>query len=408
MPSLQAFSSRLFTVQERPIPPPIVRRPAMALLCSSVLALAIWMYLIAFRGRFWMADQRLPASGPATRPTGVVAVVPARDEEAVIGSSLASLLAEPDLRVVLVDDHSSDRTAAIAADLAQAHAGRLTVVAPPPLPKGWSGKLWALNAGIDAVAPDTEWIFLTDADIRHGPGTLARLLSLAEARELDMASLMVRLDDRGLWGRLLMPAFVFFFQKLYPFPWINEPSRRTAGAAGGCILIRRSALERAGGIPAIRAALIDDCWLAGAVKRSGGRIWLGLTNEDISLRPNGGLDGIWDMVARTAFAQLHHSPALLAGTVAGMAVTYLAAPAAVLAWPFGGDMAAALAGLATWGLMSVAFVPTLRLYGQPLALAPLLPFAAALYSLMTLSSAWRHWRGRGGRWKGRTYPAEGA
>lgn len=374
---------------------------------TAFLALAAWVYLIALHGGFWRADQRLPLEDRPVSLARVTAIVPARDEEAVLGEALDSLLSQNDLKIVLVDDHSADSTRAIAEARAKAHPGRVTVLSPPPLPQGWSGKLWALNAGVAAADPQTEWYLLTDADIRHGFGTITRLFTLAEERTLDLASLMAKLDDRGFWGALLIPAFVYFFQKLYPFRWINNPKRRTAGAAGGCVLVRRRALERAGGVAAIRAALIDDCWLATAVKRSGGRIWLGLAETMDSLRPNGGMPGIWGMVARTAYTQLHYSPWLLAGTVLGMALVYLAAPLGVLAWALGGDPAGGLAGLAAWALMSVSFVPTLRLYARPAWLGPLLPVAATLYSLMTLSSAWRHWRGRGGAWKGRTYPAGG-
>lgn len=374
---------------------------------TAFLALAAWVYLIALHGGFWRADQRLPLEDRPVSLARVTAIVPARDEEEVLGAALDSLLSQNDLKIVLVDDHSTDGTRTIAEARAAAHPGRVTVLSPPPLPPGWSGKLWALNAGVAAADPQTEWYLLTDADIRHGAGTITRLFTLAEERSLDLASLMAKLDDRGTWGALLIPAFVYFFQKLYPFRWINDPKRRTAGAAGGCVLVRRRALERAGGVAAIRAALIDDCWLATAVKRSGGRIWLGLAETMDSLRPNGGLSGIWGMVARTAYTQLHYSPLLLAGTVLGMALVYFAAPVAVLAWALGGDPVGGIAGLAAWALMSVSFVPTLRLYHRPIWFGPLLPVAATLYSLMTLSSAWRHWRGRGGAWKGRTYPAGG-
>jgi hopene-associated glycosyltransferase HpnB len=372
-------------------------------------AFAAWVYLIAFHGRFWRADQRLPGCDLAVSLVPVTAVVPARDEEAVLGEALDSLLDQNDLRIVVVDDHSTDATRAIAEDRAARHPGRVTVLTPPPLPPGWTGKLWALQAGVAAASADprTEWFLLTDADIHHGSGTISRLFALAQIRRLDLASLMARLDDRGFWGALLMPAFVFFFQKLYPFRWVNDPRRRIAGAAGGCVLVRRTALERAGGVAAIRGALIDDCWLAQAVKGSGGRIWLGLADTVTSLRPNGGLPGIWAMVARTAYTQLRYSPLLLLGALLGMAFVYLAAPLGVFCWVAGGPADAGLAGLAAWGLMSVAFAPTLRLYRRPVWIAPLLPVAGALYSLMTLSSAWRHWRGRGGQWKGRTYPAGG-
>lgn len=382
----------------------------------ALLTLAIWVYLLTLRGGFWRADQRLPESPllPLTLPLAVpvTAVIPARDEEAVLGRALAALVAQdlPGLRIVVVDDHSRDGTRAIADAAAAASRGRITVTGTDPLPPGWTGKLWALAEGVRvaaAVAPETEYLLFTDADIALGPGTLARLLAKAEAEGLDLVSLMVRLDDGGLWGRLLMPAFVFFFQKLYPFPWVNDPAKPTAGAAGGCVLLRRSALERAGGVAAIRGALIDDCSLAAAVKRQGGRLWLGLAESSVSLRGNGGLPGIWAMVARTAFAQLRHSAVLLTGAVAGMALTYLAAPLLVLSWPLHRDATAAVAGLATWWLMTVAYWPTLRLYRRPAAEGLLLPAVAALYSLMTVSSALDHWRGRGGRWKGRVYPAGG-
>lgn len=379
-------------------------------LASSVLSLAIWVYLVAFHGRFWRADQRLPAAGGAGPAVPVVVVMPARDEEAVVGAALASLLgqAHPELRVVLVDDHSRDATRAIAERLARDADGRLTVATTAPLPPGWTGKLWALDEGVRvarAVAPEATYILLSDADIEHGPGTLARLVAMAESRGLDLVSLMVRLDDRGVWGGLLVPAFVFFFQKLYPFPWVNDATRRTAAAAGGCVLVRRDALERAGGISAIRGALIDDCALAAAVKGAGGRIWLGLADSARSLRPCGGFTGVWNMVARTAYTQLRHSPLLLAGTVVAMALTYLAPPLALLLLPLHGSGAAAAAGGTAWALMTVAYSPTLRLYGRTSPRGVLLPVAATLYSVMTVASAVRHWRGRGGQWKGRVYPA---
>lgn len=380
---------------------------------AALLALAVWFYLVAGHGGFWRADQRLPAAGRRGAGPRVVAVIPARDEETVVEAALRSVLAQrrSRLRVVLVDDHSRDATRAIAARLAaEEPAGRLTIATPPALPPGWSGKLWALDEGVRVaarVAPDAEYILFTDADIAQGPGTLDRLLTKAESDGFDMVSLMVRLDDRGFWGGLLVPAFVFFFQKLYPFPWVNDPARSIAGAAGGCILIRRAALERAGGIAAIRGALIDDCALAAAVKGTGGRIWLGLADSARSLRPNGGLPGVWGMVARTAYTQLRHSPLLLLGALAGMALTYLAAPLVVVTWPFHDRTGAAAAAAAAWGLMTVAYRPTLRLYGRPAAHGVLLPLVAALYSLMTVSSAVSHWRGRGGRWKGRVYPSAG-
>jgi len=386
---------------------------------GAALSLAIWLYLLVARGGFWRADCRLGVTTPElSAAPPVVVVIPARDEAAVIGQAIGSL-AHQDYpgpwRLILVDDHSSDGTGALAQQAAAAAGAgeRLQVIRGQELPPGWSGKLWAMAQGVEAAGaavPEAEWLLLTDADIRHDPSSLRRLMAHALAGRRDLVSLMVSLEKGepdqprgGFWGRLLIPAFVFFFQKLYPFAWVADPRRRTAGAAGGCILVRRAALERAGGLAAIRGALIDDCTLAAAVKASGGRLWLGLEPRLVSLRPYLGLAGIWHMVARTAYTQLHYSPLLLAGTLLGLAVTYLVAPLAVLTWPWHGQTLAAALGLITWLLMIVAYRPTLRLYGEPAAAGALLPLTALLYSLMTVSSALRHWRGQGGQWKGRVY-----
>ncbi len=376
----------------------------------ALLSLVIWLVLVFARGGFWRADQRLPPDCDETFSVRIASVVPARDEEDGIGRALSSLLAQTGvtLTTVLVDDHSHDRTRAIAEELAAANPGRLIVTGTAPLPPGWSGKLWAVAEGIrcaERAVPDTDYLLLTDADIDLGPGTVRRLLAKAVRDDLDLVSLMVELDHRGPWARLLIPAFVFFFQKLYPFRWVNDAKRGTAAAAGGCVLVRRTALERIGGIAAIRGALIDDCTLAAAIKRSGGKIWLGLADSARSLRDNRSLSSIWTMVARTAYTQLNHSPWQLAGAMLGMVVTYLVPPLAVLSLPLHGGAATALAGATAWLLMIVSFRPTLRLYGQPALLGALLPLAGLAYSLMTLDSAIRHWRGRGGQWKGRTYPA---
>lgn len=380
------------------------------LLALSLLSLAIWIYLLALRGGFWRSAERLADTPP---PAGawpaVVAVVPARDEAEVIGTSLASLLAQDypgPFSVVLVDDHSSDGTAAQAraAAAASPHPGRFRLLSAAPLPAGWTGKLWALHQGVQAAEADTSYFWFSDADIRQPADTLRRLVAKAEAERRDLVSLMVALTCKDFWERLLIPPFIYFFQKLYPFAWANNPQARTAAAAGGCVLLRRQALERIGGLGAIRHALIDDCSLAAAVKRSGaapGGIWIGLATEARSIRPYGGLGAIWDMVARTAYNQLRHSPLILAGTLVGMGLTYLAPPLLLLTWPWHREDLPALLGGLTWLLMALSLLPTLRLYRQPWWLAPLLPLAAALYSAMTFDSAWRHWRGRGGRWKGR-------
>ena len=368
--------------------------------------LLAWLVLLYGRGDFWRADQRLgDTSGPSEWPE-VVAIVPARDEAATIGEVVRAHRASDypgGYPVIVVDDGSSDGTDGIA-QAAGAH-----VAAAPPLQAGWSGKLWALQAGIAAAAqltPGARWLLLTDADIVHAPGTLRRLVALAEARELAMASLMARLDARGFWGGMLVPAFLFFFQKLYPFAWVNLPGHRVAGAAGGCVLIRRDALQAIGGFATIRGALIDDCALAARVKHEppGRAIWLGLAEDEVvSRRDNRRLGTIWAMVARTAFTQLGHSALLLAGTLAGLALVFLAPPLLLVAGLAGAGWWAALAGALSCGAMVVAYAPTLRLYRRPAWHGLALPAAAALYGAMTLSSALRHWRGRGGAWKGRTY-----
>jgi hopene-associated glycosyltransferase HpnB len=309
--------------------------------------------------------------------------------------------------VILVDDHSDDATAAVARAAAarSRHPERFSLLPAAPLPNGWTGKLWALHQGTQAPAAQADFIWLSDADIAQPPEALRRLVAKAEDEARDLVSLMVSLRCASLWERLLIPPFIYFFQKLYPFAWAKDPGKATAAAAGGCILLRRAALARIGGLAAIRDALIDDCALAAAVKASrpagGNGIWLGLATEARSLRPYAGLGEIWSMVARTAYTQLHHQPLLLAGTLLGMVLTYLVPPLVLLAYPWHHQAAAALAAGLAWLLMSLSLLPTLKLYGQPGWLAPLLPLAAGLYSAMTFDSAWRHWRGVGGQWKGR-------
>lgn len=362
----------------------------------ALLSLLAWGGLLLFRGGFWRADQRLNGASPDREHwPGVVAVIPARDEAPTIGLTVASLLGQDypgEVRVVVVDDNSTDGTARAAGA-----SDRLTVISGRPLEAGWTGKLWAQNQGLAEAArimPEARYVLLTDADIEHDPANLRRLVDKAEWESLDLVSLMVRLRCESLWERLLIPAFVFFFQKLYPFRWVNDPEAGTAGAAGGCMLVRRTALERIGGLESIKGRLIDDCSLAARVKE-GGAIWLGLAERTRSLRTYESLGKIWRMVARTAFIQLDHSVLALIGTVLAMAVIYLAPPVAL----FGGHPA----GVAPWLLMALAYRPTLALYGRPAWEGLLLPLAALLYTLMTLDSARRHWMGKGGGWKGRTY-----
>ncbi len=385
-----------------------------ALLIISILPLLAWIYVLSFHGGFWRGRERLDgAPSDLAEWPAVVALVPARNEADVIGQAMASLLRQDypgSLTVILVDDHSEDGTAeaATAASRTTARPERLQIRDARDLPPGWLGTRWALSEGLrqaDAETPEAPYVWLTDADIAHDPQNLRRLVAKAEAEDLDLVSQMVLLRSEGFWARLLIPAFVFFFQKLYPFAWINDHRRDVAGAAGGCVLLRRQALAAAGGFEVIRDALIDDCTLARAIadrgRSGGGRLFLALTDAAESLRPYEGLGGVWRMVARSAYTQLRHSPLLLCGTLLGMALVYLTAPAVAVTYPWHSAGVPAALGLLVWATMAGAFLPTLRLYRQPPAFAVLLPLAGLLYAAMTLESAVAHWRGRGGAWKGR-------
>ncbi|MFD3354209.1 glycosyltransferase [Streptomyces fradiae] len=397
----------------------------------ALFSCAAWVWLLLGQGLFWRTDQRLPrGSAEPERWPSVAVVVPARDEADVLPVSLPSLLGQDypgRAEVVLVDDGSTDgtgdvaRALARAADRARGPGGGglpLTVVSPGPPEPGWTGKLWAVRHGVGAVrareAGAPEFLLLTDADIAHAPDSLRRLVAAAESHRLDLVSQMARLRVSGFWERLVVPAFVYFFCQLYPFRRINRGGGRTAAAAGGCVLLRAEAAVRAGVPDAIRDAVIDDVALARAVRRAGGRIWLGLAEHVDSVRPYPRLADLWGMVARSAYAQLRHSAALLAATVAGLALVYLAPPVCLAAGlagvgaPAGGGGTAAVAawaGGAAWALMAGTYAPMLRYYRQPLWRAVLLPPTAGLYLLMTVDSAVRHHRGRGAAWKGRTYPA---
>lgn len=369
----------------------------------ALVSLAAWLYLLLGRGFFWWPA--LPDRAPPPQHWPHVAiVVPARNEADVVGECVASLLTQDypgPLSLVLVDDHSDDGTAEVAraaADAAGA-SGRLRIVGARALPAGWTGKLWALSEGVrqlDLADERPDLYLFTDADIRHHKSNLTELVSRLEAEQRDLVSLMVLLRCQSFAERLLIPAFVFFFAMLYPFAWVNDPRRRTAAAAGGAILLRRGVYERIGGLAAIRGALIDDCALARAVKRSGGALWLGLSRATVSLRPYPRLGDIWRMVARTAYTELDHSPARLAAAGLGLALTYLAPPLLL----FAGGVPAAL-GIAAWVAMTVAYAPILRFYAVSILWAPALPAVAAVYLGATLDSARRHWLGVGGQWKGR-------
>ncbi|RKT03205.1 hopene-associated glycosyltransferase HpnB [Streptomyces sp. 3211.6] len=383
----------------------------MGLLIAAYASLAAWLWLTLAQGMFWRTDTRLPPRTAPARWPSVVIVVPARDEAAVLPLSLPSLLAQDypgEAGIVLVDDGSTDGTADLARRLAAEQPGLpLTVLSPSDPPPGWTGKLWALRHGIThatASAPDApEYLLLTDADIAHEPDSLRELVAAATTSGLDLVSQMARLRVVSVWERLVVPAFVYFFAQLYPFRRINRPGARTAAAAGGCVLLRTEAAVRAGIPDSIRQAVIDDVALARAVQRSGGRIWLGLAERVDSVRPYPALADLWRMVSRSAYAQLRHQPLLLAGTAAGLVLVYLVPPAALFAGLAAGRPAVAAAGGLAWLLMAGTYLPMLRYYRQPAALAPLLPFTALLYLLMTVDSAVQHYRGRGAAWKGRTY-----
>ena len=358
---------------------------------AGALALAVWIYLLAARGGFWRMRDESECGVPAADPSPVIAVIPARNEASVIGRAVASLA--PQVRVVVVDDASSDTTADVART-----AGAMVVTAPP-LPQGWSGKLWAVSEGIrsQSANPPEYWL-LTDADIVHPPGAVSDLVARARTGGYDLVSYMVTLECRTPAEQFLIPAFVFFFFMLYPPAWIRSRHRQTAGAAGGCMLIRRQALERIGGIERIRGALIDDCTLAHEVKRSGGTVWLGLSARARSIRSYATFGEIGRMVSRTAFTQLGYSWWLLAATVVGLALTYLMPPALTLFGPAG---AAKGLGALAWLAMSAAYFPAVRFYGRPWFWAMMLPAAALFYMGATVQSAVAWARGRGGMWKDR-------
>ncbi|MFD5013549.1 glycosyltransferase [Streptomyces chartreusis] len=371
-------------------------------------SLAAWLWLLLCQGFFWRTDVRLPQRTRPDEWPSVCVVVPARDEAAVLALSLPSLLAQDypgRAEIFLIDDGSSDGTGELARELARRHGGLpLTVDSPGEPPAGWTGKLWAVRHGIGlARAREPEYLLLTDADIAHAPDSLRELVAAARSGGFDAVSQMARLRVESLWERLVVPAFVYFFAQLYPFRRIGRKGSRTAAAAGGCVLLRAEAAERARIPDAIRHAVIDDVALARAVKRGGGHIWLGLAERVDSVRPYPRLGDLWRMVSRSAYAQLRHYPVVLAGTVAGLALVYLVPPVALVAGLAGGDTVTAACGGLAWLVMTGTYVPMLRYYGQPLWLAPLLPFTAFLYLLMTVDSAVQHYRGRGAAWKGRTY-----
>lgn len=377
----------------------------------AIAVVTIWLALAIARDLFWLSpiEDKMPFAPPAHWPR-VTAVIPARNEADVIGETIASVVRQyypGAFNVVLVDDSSQDDTANIARQAAMDAAHPLEIIAAPALPTGWTGKLWAVSSGIAHTnsgtgvpndAPDFYW--LTDADIVHAPDTLRNLVSRAVATNCVLVSRMALLRCESLAERALVPAFVFFFQLLYPFRAVNNPRRRIAAAAGGCVLVSRSALAEAGGIGVIRRALIDDCAL-GAAMKGRGKIWLGLSRDTVSIRPYPRFGDIGTMIARSAYAQLGYKPALLVGTIVGLILTYLAAPLLAL---FGTGLER-WAGVIGWLMMALLFQPMLHLYRRSPLWGLALPLIATFYGAATLWSAWQYHRGRGGQWKGRIQAA---
>ncbi|MGH9590142.1 MAG: glycosyltransferase [Terracidiphilus sp.] len=369
----------------------------------AAVSFATWVYLTAFRGKFWRSGPVLRADPPLGKAK-VAAIVPARNEAEHIVMSLWSLFEQAysgELAIILVDDESSDDTAKNAWMLAAALgcSERLTIVHGRPLPEGWTGKVWAMQQGLtQEMARAADFVLLTDADIEHARGHVARLVAKAERDGLDLVSEMVRLHCETDAERALIPAFVFFFQMLYPFARVADPTKRTAGAAGGTMLVRRAALDRVKGVSRVRNRLIDDCALAREIKGTGGRVWLGHAESAASMRVYGWGDA-WNMIARTAYAQLGYSPVVLAACVAGMGVVYCAPPLALV---FGRGRTRVLGALA-WGAMAALFQPTLKRYRRSRWWGLALPAIGLFYVGATVASAVRHYAGRGGGWKERSY-----
>ncbi len=376
----------------------------------ALLVLLIWLYLAFLRGNFWRLEEDNLEPKPLEKWPHVVAIVPARNEAETIARAVTSLLGQEypgEFSVIVVDDQSDDGTAALARKAAEevGKTPRITAHSASELPPGWTGKLWALNEGISAAsgkAPDFFWF--TDADIVHAPDTLRRLVSRAETESLNLVSLMVFLQAKTFPEKLLIPPFLYFFLMLYPPRWIVDPQKRTAGAAGGCILLRRAALEPIGGLASIRNEVIDDCALARVVKKSSGKIWMGVTRASISLREYKTFAEIRDLIARTAFTQLLYSSLLLVVTLLGLFVTYW------LPWIlfFVGEDPAWLLGSTASSLMTVTFLFTVKFYNRSALWALTLPFAAAFYAYATFLSAVRYWLGRGAQWKGRAQAPRGS
>ena len=385
------------------------------LLTLAALDVLLWIGLSLCRRRSWPSELFLPASpSPSTEP--VVAIVPARDEQHVIGQSVESLLRQSHdhLRILVVDDGSGDDTAGVVRRLGrdpQKH--ELVLLANSERPEGWSGKVHALATGVAEAErrwPEARWWLFTDADIAHHPSSVRALLDVAAGEQRDLVSVMARLSAQSRWEKLIVPPFVWFFQLLYPFRAVTDDASKVAAAAGGCALVRRATLERTGGLAEIRDALIDDVALGRLIKRGGGGLWLGFDSDIVSIRPYPRLASLWRMVSRSAFDQLHYSWTLLVLVLLGLAIAFVAPPvllgAGLLLATIGPPQAAlgvAAGGLLAWLLQFRALLPAVRHHRVTALWAWTLPPAAALYGAMTLSSALSHLSGRSSTWKGRTY-----
>ncbi len=379
---------------------------ASVLLMMMCLPIVAWLYFVFFRGFFWKSNlHHSTIARELARWPVVVALVPARNEAPLIERTLTSLRRQDypgEFSIILVDDSSEDETAGLARRAADGDGHSIHVITGEALSPGWTGKLWAMSQGVrqaDLILPRAAYLWFTDADLEHDRQALRNLVWQAESLHLDLASNMALLHCAGFWERLLIPAFVFFFCKLYPFRYVNMPDHPVAAAAGGSMLVRREALRQSGGLEVIRGELIDDCALARLIKARG-PIRLELTRNSVSIRPYN-LADIWQMVARSAYTQLNHSPLRLLLTIAGMLLIYLAPLIGLVAGSLSGQFLMAEVGLISWAFMTVAYWPTIRLYVQNGLMSLLLPIAALFYTFMTIDSARRHWQGKGGQWKGR-------
>ena len=370
-------------------------------LLACVPGAIVWIIILLLPWRPWSTRERLEGAGNSPPPdtNGLTILIPARNEARQIGRTLAAIREQaPDVAVLMVDDRSDDGSpeAARATGLAN-----LRIVEGLPMPDGWTGKLWALDQGLAKV--ETPLTLLLDADIELGPGIISTLLEQRRTKDLQMVSLMATLETHGFWEKLLLPAFVYFFKLLYPFHLSNSSFRWIAAGAGGCVLTETKILREIGAFDSLKDELIDDCALAAKVKAAGHRIWTGLSRSVVSHRRYDGLGKIWEMVARTAYTQLHYSPFLLVGCVAALSWAFWL-PVLGLAV---GDQAARIASITAFAAMIATYLPTLRFYRLSPLWALTLPFTGTLYLAMTINSAWRYYRGVRSRWRGRVYSSVG-